>query len=265
MFLEPLDLAKMYKEHKSRSTYQNKKSDHWDKRSAEMAPRMQGSSYVDEFLSQMDLRGDEVVLDVGCGPGTLAIPLAKRVKKVIAVDFSQSMLDLLSEYATREGVSNIETHLLSWDDSWESLPQVDVVVASRSMEVADLHATLQKLNHHAKKACYVTFKVGGSFVDEQILEFVGKEIVTKPDYWYIPLLLYKMGYLAEVSYLGAEAGSLRYSSEEAFVNSLVWSLDSLSEEQKQKAREFYCSFVECGKFEPKPTVWAMIKWRVERL
>ena len=56
----------------------------------------------------MELNGDEVILDIGCGPGTLAVPLAKRVKEVIAIDFSAQMLEELNQYAKREGVSNIK-------------------------------------------------------------------------------------------------------------------------------------------------------------
>lgn len=260
MFLEPLDLTQMYKRHKSSSTFQNKKSDHWNKRSSEMAPRMQKSDYVEDFISKMSISQDDIILDIGCGPGTLAIPLAKKASKVIAVDFSQSMLDLLCEYATREGLSNIETHLLSWEDDWSMLPQVDIVVASRSIEVDDMSDALSKINSLAKKACYLTYKVGGSFVDEQILEFIDKSIVTKPDFWYIPLLLYKDGYLPKIDYIHTNDGSVRYSDADMFITSLIWSLGELNTKQQELAKEFYCSFVECGKFTPKPTAWAFISW-----
>lgn len=260
MFLEPLDLAQMYKKHKSSSTFQNKKSEHWNKRSSEMAPRMQKSAYVEDFISKMNISKDDVILDIGCGPGTLAIPLAKKVKKVIAIDFSQSMLDLLLKYATDEGLDNIETHLLSWEDDWSKLPEVDIVVASRSMEVVDMGDTLKKINSLAKKDCYITYKVGGSFVDEEILKFIDKSIVTKPDFWYIPLLLYKDGYLPKIEYIQTNDGSVRYVDADGFATSLIWSVGELNEKQQELAREFYYSFVKCGKYTPKPTLWAFISW-----
>jgi hypothetical protein len=49
MFLEPLNFATMYKNHKEQTVFKGKKADDWDKRSKEMAPRMQRSDYVDEF------------------------------------------------------------------------------------------------------------------------------------------------------------------------------------------------------------------------
>ncbi|TGL76788.1 class I SAM-dependent methyltransferase [Leptospira yasudae] len=38
---------------------------------------------------------DSVVLDVAAGPGTLAIPLARSVREIHAIDFSQAMIDQL--------------------------------------------------------------------------------------------------------------------------------------------------------------------------
>lgn len=54
--------------------------------------------------------GDRV-LDVACGPGTLAIQAAHVVKTVVAVDFAQSMVDLLRQRCEQEGVSNIQSQV----------------------------------------------------------------------------------------------------------------------------------------------------------
>ncbi len=261
LFLEPIDFASLYKKHKQESVFKGKSSESWDKRSGEMAPRMQKSAYVDEFISKMDIDGDEVVLDIGCGPGTLAVPLAKRVKKIIAIDFSRAMLDELEKYAKNEGVSNIETHHLAWDDEWDKLLEdVDIIVASRSIEVKDISEALAKMSKKAKKACYVTYKVGGSFVDQEILDFIEKKIVTKPDFWYIPLILYKDGYLPKIDYIYTNDGSVRHNSKEEFVNTLVWSLGGLDERQHELSCKFYDDFVVCEKYTKKPTVWAFISW-----
>lgn len=152
MFLERFDFAAMYKEHKKQTIFKGKSAEDWDEKSKEMAPRMQKSEYVDDFISRMDLEGDEVVLDVGCGPGTLAIPLAKKVKHVIAIDFSRKMLDELESFAQNEGIENITTHHIGWEDDWSALGEVDIVVASRSMEVGDMNHALEKMSHSAKKS-----------------------------------------------------------------------------------------------------------------
>jgi SAM-dependent methyltransferase len=261
MFLHPLDFAKMYKEHKEKTVFKGKSADDWNAKSKDMAPRVQKSAYVDDFISRMQLSGDETVLDIGCGPGTLAIPLAKKVKHVIAIDFSRNMLDELEEYAAREGVNNITTYHIGWEDDWSALPHIDIAVASRSMEVADMNHALEKMSKIAKKACYLTYKVGGSYVDMEIIDYIGKKIITKPDYWYIPLILYTQGHLAKVDYIETQ-GSIKSQNEEDFIGTITWSLNGLSAEEEAKAREYYHTHVVGQNLHPKPFNWAFISWHV---
>lgn len=260
MFLEPIDFAHMYKEHKKSTVFKGKSSSDWDDKSKEMAQSMQNSSYVEEFISRMDLDGDETILDIGCGPGTLAIPLAKKAKQVIAIDFSQQMLKELEIYAAKEGIKNIKTYHIGWDDDWSKLPIVDIAVASRSVEVQDMDKALSKMNMQTRKACYVTYKAGGSFVDMDILDFIGKTIITKPDFWYIPILLYKKGYLPQIDYITTQKGSIKSSNADEFVESLIWSLGGLDEAQRQKAKEYHKLFIQKNEQHPKPFTWAFIGW-----
>lgn len=264
MFLEQIDFARMYREHKAATDFKGKNSNDWDAKSKGMAASVINSPYVDDFISRMKLAGDEVVLDIGCGPGTLAVPLAKRVKEVIAIDFSAQMLSELETYAAREGVTNIKTVHLSWEDDWGILPPVDIAVASRSVEVKDIDMALSKMSLHARRACYLTYKAGGSFVDMEILDYIGKKIVGKPDFWYIPVLLYQYGYLPKIDYIATQRGSLRYSSDAEFVASLVWSLGGLDEGQQAKAKAYYARFIEGENRIPKPFTWAFIGWETVR-
>ena len=260
MFLEPIDFAAMYRKHKNATDFKGKSNTDWDEKSKDMAVSVINSPYVNDFIARMKLSGDEVILDIGCGPGTLAVPLAKQVKQVIAIDFSRKMLDELEEYAAREGVANIKTYHLSWEDDWSILPAVDIAVASRSVEVKDIDMALSKMSSHARKACYLTYKAGGSFVDMEILDYIGKKIVAKPDFWYIPVLLYQHGYLPRIDYIETGRGSIRAGSADEFVESLIWSVHDLNEGQQAKAREYYERFIAAQNRQPKPFTWAFISW-----
>jgi SAM-dependent methyltransferase len=260
MFLEKIDFAEMYREHKAATDFKGKNSSEWDKKSKNMAASVINSPYVDDFVSRMEFDGDEVVLDIGCGPGTLAIPLAKEVKEVIAIDFSEQMLVELEAYAAREGVSNIRTFHLSWEDDWSVLPPVDIAVASRSVEVKDINMALSKMSLQARKSCYLTYKAGGSFVDMEILDYIGKKIIGKPDFWYIPVLLYQNGYLPKIDYIATQRGNLSYGSDTEFVQSLIWSLGGLDEKQQTKARAYYARYIADESRIPKPFTWAFIGW-----
>lgn len=61
-------------------------------------------------LKAMELlrpQSDSVILDVAAGPGTLSIPLSKRVKEVYAIDFSDSMIAQLKNGIREEKVENV--------------------------------------------------------------------------------------------------------------------------------------------------------------
>lgn len=264
MFLEPIDFASMYREHKNITDFKSKTRQDWDEKSGDMAQSTINSPYVDDFISRMNLTDDEVILDIGCGPGALSIPLAKKVKEVIAIDFSAQMLAELEAYAAREGVTNIKTYHIGWEDDWSVLPPVDIVIASRSMEVVDMAQALIKMSAAASRACYLTYKVGGSFVDMNILDYIGKKIKTKPDYWYIPIILYSQGYLPRIDYIETGRGSVRIGSEDEFVESLIWSIGSLEEKHQRKAREYYKEVIIAQNSQPRAVNWAFIGWETSK-
>jgi cyclopropane fatty-acyl-phospholipid synthase-like methyltransferase len=263
MYLESIDFAAMYRDQKAATHFKGKSRTDWDDKSASMAVSTKHSPYVDAFISRMALTAEDTVLDIGCGPGSLAIPLAKRAKRVVAVDFSRGMLDALEAYAAEEDITNIETHLLGWEDSWAALPEVDIAIASRSVEVGDIETALHKMSEQARKACYLTYKAGGSFVDMEILDYIGKQIIAKPDFWYIPLLLYRHGYLPRVDYIQTERGSIRAESAEAFVESLIWSVHHLDAAQQARAREYYERYIIGAAQTPRPFTWAFIGWETQ--
>ena len=63
------------------------------------------------ITEHLELQTDMTVLDAGCGPGRLAIPIARRVGKdgeVIAVDIQPGMLKRAQEKARNANITNIQ-------------------------------------------------------------------------------------------------------------------------------------------------------------
>ncbi|MFI7699005.1 class I SAM-dependent methyltransferase [Nonomuraea sp. NPDC049480] len=86
---------------------------------------------------------DSSVLDLGCGPGTVAIPLARRVREVTAVDPDEGMLAEGRRLA--EGVPNIRW--LRGDSTMlRELPPFGHVVMGRSFHWMDRRAVLAELD-----------------------------------------------------------------------------------------------------------------------
>lgn len=65
--------------------------------------------YAEEAIALADLNEDSCVLDVACGPGTLALNAAPKIRSVSAIDFSQSMVEILNNTIQEKSISNIET------------------------------------------------------------------------------------------------------------------------------------------------------------
>jgi ubiquinone/menaquinone biosynthesis C-methylase UbiE len=71
-------------------------------------------------LERAAVRPGEIVVDWGCGPGRVTIPVAKAVAgqqapmggKVLAVDVERLALQVVREKAAREGLDNVYTILL---------------------------------------------------------------------------------------------------------------------------------------------------------
>ena len=71
-----------------------------------------GDLRPEDLLARAGLGRRQTVVDVGCGPGLLALAAAAVVRplgKVYAVDIEQKMLDLVSSRAATEGAANIVT------------------------------------------------------------------------------------------------------------------------------------------------------------
>ncbi|WP_409182217.1 class I SAM-dependent methyltransferase [Amycolatopsis sp. VS8301801F10] len=78
---------------------------------AESVVRSQLWRSVDNSAAYLapELRPGRSVLDVGCGPGTITVDLARRVApgEVVGIDVSEAVLEQARAHARREGVSNV--------------------------------------------------------------------------------------------------------------------------------------------------------------
>ena len=65
--------------------------------------------YADEALALCSVDHQCNVLDIACGPGTLALTAANKAKSVSAIDFSEAMINILRKTIDSHSINNIET------------------------------------------------------------------------------------------------------------------------------------------------------------
>jgi trans-aconitate 2-methyltransferase len=87
--------------------------------------------WAQDVIRDLDLRGDETVLDAGCGSGSVTFDLLERLPrgKIYAVDSSAEMIAKLSDSIAERGVSNVVPIHADLTD-FELPEQVDVVFSN---------------------------------------------------------------------------------------------------------------------------------------
>jgi molybdenum cofactor cytidylyltransferase len=99
-----------------------------------------------------ETRPDESWLDVGAGAGRFALPIARRVREVVALDPSEAMLETLREIATEHGIENVRTLTARWP--MDDPPVADVVlIAHVGYDVEAIGPFVEGLERAARRLC----------------------------------------------------------------------------------------------------------------
>jgi SAM-dependent methyltransferase len=117
-------------------------------------PRRTDDEVLDHLLALA--RPGEAWLDIGAGAGRYALPLALRVREVIALDPSAGMLAALREQATEHGIGNIRLIEGRWpvDPATGPALTADVaLIANLGYDVEAVGAFLDAMEGAASRLC----------------------------------------------------------------------------------------------------------------
>ena len=173
-----------------------------------------------------DIRSDSRVLDIGAGPGTLAIPFAQKVAQVTAVEPAEGMISILREKMAEYDIENISVVQKRWEDvSVESdlQPPYDVVIASFSLFMPDIREAILKMQTASSRHIYIYWFAGETSWDVRNPELWsilhGKEYQIAPKSDLLFCVLYQMGIYPDITTFGLKH-KMRFSSIEEAVNYL---------------------------------------------
>ncbi|MDN7024374.1 class I SAM-dependent methyltransferase [Methanoculleus sp. FWC-SCC1] len=135
----------------------------WNRRSGRFIRDMDGEKRqkrVADMFAILDEAGfsprGTKVLDIGCGPGTLSLPLARAGADVTSLDVSKGMLDRLAETAREEGLKITPVECSWWTAEIDALGfrnAFDLVIASMTPSIRDV-ATFDRMVTCSKEYCY---------------------------------------------------------------------------------------------------------------
>ena len=99
------------------------------------------SAVVDAFC----LRENDLVVDLGCGTGQLATPMAHRVRAVIGIDPEPDMLACARSAAQTQGATNV-----AWMIGQDSdIPMLQSVLGARTVGAVTIGQALHWMDHEA--------------------------------------------------------------------------------------------------------------------
>ena len=118
----------------------------WDKKRM----RRELASAVSQALTEIPLDTTMQAMDFGCGTGLVSILLAGKVCRIIALDSSPGMLEVLREKITSQNITNIET-LCAEIENAELPPNFDVIFTSMTLHhITDTGSVLQRFSELLK-------------------------------------------------------------------------------------------------------------------
>ena len=272
MIMDDLDWNKMWMEATENASWRKRRGDmteFWNKRARRYSESLKHNDRSMQMISKFDIDPECTVLDIGAGPGTLTIPLAKIVKHVTVVEPSSGMLACLRANAADEGLTNITCINRTWEDATPGvdLDKYDVVIASYSLAMLDMKAALSNMNSVARRSVYLFTFAGDRMWDYNELwpRLYGEAYQAGPDYIYIYNILHGMGIYADVEISDTEYKE-RFASMDEAVEQWMENLGSTTPEAEEVIRSHLSENMvkEDGAFWSKREMkGAMIHWSTD--
>jgi predicted TPR repeat methyltransferase len=273
-----IDWNAMWQEASAHSNSETKyQKDLWNKRAESFSKRinrvtdgregLDKDDYISKMLDRIEVKPEWTILDIGCGPGTLAIPLAKKAKSITALDISSEMLKRLKSIADKSGLNNIDYLNSSWQDAFagKKLGKYDVVVASRSLISGDMKSAISDINSMIRQVAYITYPIIHLPLDWEVYKIIGRNGKKHPPYVYVYNLLYQMGIMANVEILRSKV-KVQFPNVEETIKDLQWRTEPFTPDEKVKLREFLeKKFAEQNNSQVFThegySLWALVWWR----
>lgn len=215
----------------------------------------------------MDISKEDSVLDLGCGEGSITIPLSNIANNITAIDSSKNMLKILKEKCEKKDISNIETIEEKLEEvTLEQVDKHDIVLLSRSINgIYEIKETLENINKIANKYVYITiFGPNNWKFEKDFYKIINKENDFAP-YNYLFNILIDMGIYPNVENLNIKTTRKYKSIEDAMKNG-KWNVDNFTDHEKQQLYDYLDKNLiknEKGQLENPndKSDWVLIWWR----
>ena len=176
--------------------------DHWRPFAQQLRadPRRTDDPLVNRLLQEVEPH--HAVMDVGAGGGRLALALATRCAKMVAVEPSSSMCQVLQEQASDSGIENVTLVEAEWEEA--QVDPVDIILCAHVLYViAGIESFVKKMEAHAReKVLVVLFQAPPQSQTYPLWQMVhGEERIPLPSLPQFQEVLFQLGINASVEML----------------------------------------------------------------
>lgn len=111
---------------------------------------------IEDNIASMNIPPGSTVLDIGAGPGTLAVPLACAGCRVTTIEPSVPMGEAMEKYRVHMHAPEIAGIRKRWENvTPEEAGSHDFVIASRSLMFGNLRENMLKMDGASKKGVHI--------------------------------------------------------------------------------------------------------------
>lgn len=223
-------------------------SHNWDrKENAERYDKNAKSQYDDRVqrtIASLPVTRDSRVLDIGAGPGVLALPLAPLVQEITAVEPGAGMVEVLKKHAEQDGIRNITCVQKTWeevDPSRDLALPYDIVIASLSLTMHDIREALRKMDAVSSGSVHIFWFADMPFWERMYADLLqplhGKPYYSGPKADCLFGVLCQMGIYPDVTMLPM-AKEYRFGNREELMGFFTKRFGAGTPAQKQVVEEY---------------------------
>lgn len=252
----------------------NKRAEHFGKDVEEERQRKKNEDFFNLLEEAGFNPAGARILDIGCGPGTLSIPLAQAGAHVTSLDIASGMLDRMKEIADREHLSITPVECSWWTADIDVLGfrnSFDLVIASFTPGIKDVD-TFDRMIACSKRFCYYSNFIRKDpakipcEIYTRILETIPQDNIFASGFMYPFMYVYTQGFhpIVKVTHKSEDRNQ---NWEEACEKAIDYiSLrQELTLEIKEKIREYYKNASIDGLYRTHSEIFkGMMIWSVEK-
>ncbi len=201
-------------------------------------------SRIERTIWETEMTDRSRILDIGAGPGTLAIPFAKKAAHVTAVEPADGMCTVMREKMSEHSVENIAIVQKRWEEvdvAHDLEAPYDVVIASFSLGMFDIRDAVEKMIQASSRYIYLYHFAGETSWSRQWKELWprlhGRDYISGPMSDVLYNVLYQMGIYPNIITFQMRHDQRYHTLEEAVIE-LAPQARAETEEQKAVLRDY---------------------------